>query len=44
MTQTVGSFDRNVFGTDVIGIQAKHSQLGEVSHVDLTAETAQREI
>lgn len=42
--QTVGSFCRNVFGTDLIGIQAQHSQLGEVSHVDSIAETAQREV
>lgn len=42
--QTVGSLGRNVFGTDLVGIQAQHSQLGEVSHVDGAAETAQSEV
>lgn len=32
--QTVGRLSRNVFGTDLIGIQTQHSQLGEVCHVD----------
>ncbi len=42
--QTVGSFSRNVSGTDLIGIQTQHSQLGEVCHVDRAAETAQGEL
>lgn len=43
--QTVGSFGRNVFGTDLVGIQAQHSQLGEVSHVDgVATETAQSKV
>lgn len=41
MPQTVGSFSRNVFGADLIGIQTQHSQLGEVCHVNCGAETAQ---
>lgn len=43
--QTVGSFGRNVFGTDLVGIQAQHSQLGEFSHVGhIATETAQGEL
>lgn len=42
--QTVGCFSRNVSGTDRIGIQAQRSQLGEVGHVDCTAEAAQGEL
>lgn len=42
--QTVGRLGRNVFGTDLIGIQSQHSQTGEVCHVDGIAETAQAEL
>lgn len=42
--QTVGSFSRNVSGTDLIGIQTQHSQLREVCHVDCAAEAAQGEL
>lgn len=44
MPQTVGCFRRYGFGTDLIGIQTQHSQLGEVCHVGCTAETAQGEL
>lgn len=42
--QTVGRFAGNVLGAELVAIQAQHSHLGEVHHVDRTAETAQRKL
>lgn len=44
VAQTVGRFDGNVLGAQLVAVQAQHPHLGEVRHVDRTAETAQRKV
>lgn len=44
MSQTVGCFAGNVFGIEPVAVQAQHPHLGEVCHVDGTAEAAQRKL
>lgn len=42
--QTVGRFAGNVLGAELVAVQAQHLHLGEVRHVDGTAEAAQRKL
>lgn len=44
VSQTVGRFAGNVFGIELVAVQAQHPHLGEVRHVDRTAEAAQRKL
>lgn len=42
VAQTVGRFDGNVLGTQLVAVQAQHPHLGEVRHVNRITEAAQR--
>lgn len=44
MPQTVRRFAGNVFGVDLVAVQAQHPHLGEGGHVDRTAKAAQGEV
>lgn len=42
--QTVRRFAGNVFGADLVSVQAQHPHLGEVAYVDRSAKAAQGEV